>query len=597
MGLDFLCNLKTNIHDDPNNNYNIFEDKLTKAIQKHTIEKQIKFNKFKHKKNPWMSEGLLKSIRFRDKMHLKLKSQGQTAEQYADLKTNIKTYNRIIKRLIRKLKRQYMTTRFEQCKSNIKKTWNILNEVLGRAKRDTTSESFIIDQHKISDPKLIANHFNNFFINIGNSDTHTDNDGFNKYLGHEQSHNFKFDTITNNETIRIITNIKSKHSCGHDSISTALLKQIKTEVSPSITLIINQCLTTGIFPNKLKIAKVVPVFKKGDNELLNNYRPISVLPSISKIFETVIYNQLYDYLQEHHVITNSQYGFRKKHSTEYTAIELVDRIMEKLDRNKVPFNIYIDLSKAFDMIDHNILLFKLHHYGIRNGALNLLKNYFTGRKQYCHFKNNDSSLLNIHKGVPQGSILGPLLFILYINDFIYSSDRFEFLMYADDTTLFSTYDKFENIDDKTIETIQTNINKELFLIVSWLHCNKLLINTTKTKMTIFHTPHREVIYPKIKINNTSVEIVGEFKFLGIFIDKHLKWSTHIEFIANKISKYIGVINRLKHTLPPRILLTLYNTLILPHLNYGLVLWGPGADWTVGKSVIYRIKFTKKKKKK
>ena len=146
-------------------------------------------------------------------------------------------------------------------------------------------------------------------------------------------------------------------------------------------------------------------------------------------------------------------------------------------------------------------------------------------------------------------------------------------MYADDTTLCSTCDKFENIDDKTIETIQTNINKELFLIVSWQHCNKLLINTTKAKMTIFHTPHREVTYAKIRINNTSVEVVGDFKFLGIFIDKHLKWSTHIEFIANKISKYIGVINRLKHTLPPRVLLTLYNTLILPHLNYGLVLWG------------------------
>ena len=190
-----------------------------------------------------MSEGLLKSLRFRDKMHLKLKSSRQTAEQYATLKTNIKTYNKIIKRLIRKLKRQY--------------------------------------------------------------------NGFKEYLGHEQHHNFKCDTITNNETIRIITNIKSKHSCGHDSISTALLKQIKTEISPSITLIVNQCLTTGIFPNKLKIAKVVPVFKKGDKDLLNNYQPISMLPSISKIFETVIYNQLYEYLQEHRVITNSQYGFRK----------------------------------------------------------------------------------------------------------------------------------------------------------------------------------------------------------------------------------------------------------------------------------------------
>ena len=177
-----------------------------------------------------------------------------------------------------------------------------------------------------------------------------------------------------------------------------------------------------------------------------------MLPSISNIFGTVIYNQSYEYLQEHRVIANSQYGFRKKHSTEYKAIELVDRVIEKLDRNKVPFNIYIDLSKAFNMIDHNSLLFKLYHYGIRDGALNLLKSYFTERKQYCHFKSTDPSMLSIHKGVPQGSILEPLIFILYISDFIYSTDEFDFVMYADDTTLFSTYDKFESIDDKNIET-------------------------------------------------------------------------------------------------------------------------------------------------
>ena len=171
----------------------------------------------------------------------------------------------------------------------------------------------------------------------------------------------------------------------------------------------------------------------------------------------------------------------KKLITEYTAIELVYRIIEKLDRNKVPFNIYIDLSKAFDMIDYNNLLFKLNHYGIRNGALNLLKNYFTGRKPYCHLRSTDSAMLNIHKRVPQGSILGLLLFILYVNDFIYSTNQFDFLMYADETTLFSTYDKFESIDDKNIETIENNINKELSLIVTWLHRNKLLINTTKLK--------------------------------------------------------------------------------------------------------------------
>ena len=157
---------------------------------------------------------------------------------------------------------------------------------------------FIIDQEKISDPKLIANHFNTFFVNIGSRDNNTDDNRFKEYLGHEQHHNFKIDTITNNETIRIITKINSKYSCGHDSISTALLKQVKTEISQSITLIVNQCLTTGIFPNKLKIAKVIPVFKKGDKDFLNNYRPISMLTSISNISETVIYNKLYEYLQE-----------------------------------------------------------------------------------------------------------------------------------------------------------------------------------------------------------------------------------------------------------------------------------------------------------
>ena len=150
-------------------------------------------------------------------------------------------------------------------------------------------------------------------------------------------------------------------------------------------------------------------------------------------------------------------------------------------------------------------------------------------------------------------------------------------MYADDTTLFGTYDKFESIGDKNIETIENNINKQLSLIVAWLHRNKLLINTAKTKMIIFHTPHRKVTYPRIKINNSSVEVVDEFKFLGIFIDKQLKWSTHTEFIAKTISKYTGVINRLKHTLPLRILFTLYNTLILPHLHYGLLFRGHHSD--------------------
>ena len=257
----------------------------------------------------------------------------------------------------------------------------------------------------------------------------------------------------------------------------------------------------------------------------------------------------------------------------YTVIELIDRITDKLDNNKIAFNIYIDLSKAFDTINHSILLSKLHYYGIRNTALALIQSYFPNRKQYCDFIGTDSSMLPIHKGVPQGSILGPLLFILYINDFHNSSDKFNFLMYADDTTLLSTYDTFHDTTDTDITTIEKNINEELLKITTWLKRNKLLINSTKTKMTVFHTQQKHIPYPDIIIDDTEVDIVSDFKLLGITVNKHLKWTTHIENISIKVSKYIGVLNRLKHTLPPRILYILYNTLILPHFNYGLLLWG------------------------
>ena len=204
------------------------------------------------------------------------------------------------------------------------------------------------------------------------------------------------------------------------------------------------------------------------------------------------------------ITNNSQYGFRKAHSTVYTATELIDRLTYKLDNNKIPFNIYIDLSIAFDTLNHSILLSKLHYYGIRNTALTLLKSYFTNRKQYCDYKGTSSNMLLIHKDIPQGSILGPLLFILYVNDFYLSSNKFTFLMYADDTTLLSTYDTFHTNTDMDIAIIQRNINEELLRVAPWLSRNKLLINTTKIKMTVFHTQQKHLSYPDVIINNSHV---------------------------------------------------------------------------------------------
>ena len=227
--------------------------------------------------------------------------------------------------------------------------------------------------------------------------------------------------------------------------------------------------------------------------------------------------------------------------------------------------------KAFDTLDHTILLKKLEHYGLEPSALQLLKSYLTNREQFVKIDDIKSNVLPINTGVPQGSILGPLLFIIYINDFSQASNVFKFITYADDTSLVSTLGSFTNGTNNP--NTEHMINIELHNIAEWLKLNKLTLNINKTKYMIFQMPNKKVTVPTLTIDGVNIERVQHFNFLGLILDTHLNWHKHIEKIANKCSRTIGIINKLKHVLPKSIRIILYNSLILPHINYCLMIWG------------------------
>ena len=574
--IDIKSKLNSLPNADTNLKYNTLAEIIENAKQKYLPAKVKKFNKYKHKRQPFITEGILISIKFKDKLHKKLRNLNPDSSEYLRTKSNFQTYNAMLKKTLRTAKTNFYHRCFENYRNDIRKTWSTINDLLNRNKKKKSFPEFFIDNGEMIKDKLqIAQGFNNFFINIGpklaSKIKNQSNSNAYAYLIQKKSSSFNFKHINEMDISKIIDKMPHKNSFGHDGISSKLIKLMKPIISGPLELIINDMLDTGIFPDQLKIAKVIPIYKKNDKNLFNNYRPISILPVISKIFEKVIYQQIYEHMEKLKLLFEFQYGFRRGHSTEHAALHLIDKVICDMDKGEIPIGIFLDLSKAFDTLNHDILLKKLNHYGINGISAQLINSYLSGRQQYVEYEGIKSTKLAITTGVPQGSILGPLLFIIYINDIANISKLFEKIVYADDTSLLTNLNHLKHAyPNKSYSEI---INIELKNIHTWLMDNKLSLNIDKTKYMIFH--HREKNIPdlEIKIENLEIKRVECFNFLGLNIDQHVTWQNQLKNISTKISRSIGILNKLKHLLPTKTKLIIYNSFINSHINYCILAWG------------------------
>ena len=573
----------TNYLKDPNANYSTFEKIISESREKHLPYKRKKFKKYVHKLSPWMTKEILDMIKEKDKLYKNKTLEEPNSHAYLKAKLTFKNYSDLLKHKIKEAKDNFYHKKFDEYKGDARKTWSTINDVLARKKvKKAFPEYFLVKNHKYTNKQAIANEFNEFFTGIGPKLSQEikspENLSYKSFLIKTISSEFNFKEMNANCISKIIVALASKLSCGHDDLSSMLLKQLARQIAPILTIIINQSLFTGIFPSKLKIAKVLPLYKKEDCHVFGNYRPISLLPTVSKIFEKVVYKQVYDYFTTNDLFYKSQYGFRQRHSTELAALELSDRLYDQLDNGEIPIAIFLDLSKAFDTLDHEILLEKLRYYGIGGSALKWFHSYLSNRQQYIVFDGTTSKRTYLTTGVPQGSVLGPLLFLIYMNDISEASKKFHSVLFADDTTLSNPLRSFDmittgNTYDQT--KLSDNINAELHKVYEWLSVNKLSLNVGKTKFMIFHYRQRNIssLIPILKINNNIIKQVTEFDFLGTIFDQNLNWNKHVQKVANKVSRTIGLLNRLKRILPQNTLKLIYNSLVLPHFQYGILNWG------------------------
>ena len=524
---------------------------------------------FKQTVKPWVTLGIRNSIKRKDILFKKyinakhLPTRDSIHTEYKALKNRINS-------LIYHSKRNYYTKYFNQYANNIKKIWTGIKNIINIKTKDHNAPNCIeVNDDVVTDNKQICDNFNQYFTTVADNILKKNKTPilktFDKYLPERNSKSFLFEPCTPNEVYLLVEQLNPHKGTGPNGIYTEILKLINHLICDTLCKIFNMCITTGRHPDKLKLAHALPIYKKGSRLLVSNYRPISLLSNLNKILEKIMHKRIYAFLEKYEILYELQFGFRAGYSTSHALIHMTEAIRSALDSGSVTCGIFVDFQKAFDTVNHDILLKKLEHYGFRGVINNWFRSYLTDRKQKVVINGFESESKILPHGVPQGSVLGPILFLIYINDLnrcIKYSTTYHF---ADDTNLLHI--------SKDYKSLQKKVNYDLFSLHKWLTANKISLNEGKTELIYFRKSGNAPTL-NIKLHGKTLIPSKFVKYLGIYLDEFLSGNTQCSELTKKLNRANGMLAKARHYVPELELKNIYHAIFSSHILYGSQVWTP-----------------------
>lgn len=556
------------------NDPNSIAEALTNITQ-HAIKKSTKSFEIRVKGNrklcEWYSYRIAKAIKHKDNLMKKFKRN----KSNVSLKQRVKLAAKKLKAVINAERVKYVSKSLEG--KNTKKMWRNLNKLMGRGNKQQIAAVYDTNNNLVTNEEAIAEIFNKEFV-----------ESVLKLNACTNAHEYPvpmestlcsivLEESYEQEVVTVIKSLKNSSAPGLDGIKVVHIKALCNLISPIIVHLANRIFATGIFPVKFQVAAVVPISKTNDRTNIADYRPISTLSVLSKIIEKLLYTRLSQFINDKlKIISNHQYGFRKKCNTEIAALELVDYISNAIDNRKKVSLVFMDMKKAFDTVNVPKLLDVLNSYGIRGVPLELIESYLTNRVQVVKVGCKLSSPISFTMGVVQGSILGPFLFSLFINKITKLPTNGTMFLFADDCCIVNTHD--------LNEPVETKMKMDISTVINFLNYRSLIFNPNKTNFMICHSSYVKVediteivMESHSDADNFTIKRVYNTKYLGLILDANLKWNEHISHIENKAANVCGVLWKMRNIIPPHAKKLIYQALLEPHLTYLVTLWGNSTD--------------------